>query len=96
MSKDVSFQLDTTAAAEILQSMAMSTVTQRANAIAGRAQSIASSISSDPPEIEVSTTVGTIKRGTRAIATVRSKGRDAHQNHIGFVALSKSKDAGRT
>lgn len=96
MSKDVSFQLDTTAAAEILQSMAMSTVTQRANAIAGRAQSIASSISSDPPEISVSTTVGTIKRGTRAIATVRSSGRDAHQNHIGYVALSKAKDAGRT
>lgn len=96
MSKDVKFQLDTTAAQQILTEMAMPTVTQRAQAIAGRAQSIAASISSDPPQIEVSTTVGTIRKGTRAIATVRANGRDAHQNYIGFTALTKSTDAGRT
>ena len=96
MSKDVTFSLDTDAAAKILTDMALPTITQRGEAIAARAQSIASSISSDPPEITVSTTVGTIRKGTRAIATVRANGRDAHQNYVGYTALTKSKDAGRT
>ena len=95
MSKDITFQLDTDAAAKILTEMAMPTIKQRGEAIAARAQSIAASISTDPPEITVSTAVGTIRRGTRAIATVRANGRDAHQNYIGYTALSKSKDAGR-
>lgn len=95
MAKDVSFSLDTKAAEAIIQEMALPVVKRSADAIAGRAQSIASSISSDPPEIEVTTTIGTIRRGRRAIATVRATGRDAHQNYIGYVALTKSKDAGK-
>lgn len=95
MSKDVTFALDTAAAQEILTDMAMPLVKQAADAIGGRAQSIAASISSDPPEITVTTTKGTIRRGVRAIGTVRANGRDAHQNYIGAVALAKSKDAGK-
>lgn len=95
MTKDVSFSLDTNAAQEILQSMAMPIVKQSGDAIGGRAQSIASSISSDPPEITVTVSKGTIRRGVRAIATVRANGRDPHQNYIGSVALSKAKDAGK-
>lgn len=96
MSKDITFALDTDAAAKILTEMAMPTIKQRGEAIAARAQSIAASISSDPPEIEVTTTVGTIRRGTRAIATVRANGSDPHQSYIGHTAISKSMDAGRT
>lgn len=95
MSKDVTFSLDTAAASKILTEMALPTIEKSGAAIAQRAQSIAASISSDPPEISVSTAVGTIRRGTRAIATIRSNGRDAHQNHVGYVALSKAKDAGK-
>lgn len=95
MSKDVSFSLDPQGGQDILQSMAMSTVKQSAEAIGARARGIASSISSDPPEITVTTTVGTIRRGVRAIATVRALGEDAHANYIGHQALAKSKDAGR-
>lgn len=95
MSKDVSFSLDTNAAQAIIQEMAMPIVKQAGDAIAGRAQSIAASISSDPPEITVTVAKGTIRRGVRAIATVRANGRDAHQNYIGALALSKSKDAGK-
>lgn len=95
MSKDVTFALDTAAAQEILTDMAMPLVKQAADAIGARAQSIASSISSDPPEITVTTAKGTIRRGVRAIGTVRANGRDAHQNYIGAVALAKSKDAGK-
>lgn len=95
MSKDITFQLDPDAAADILQSMAMPIVTQSTNAMAARAQSIAGSISSDPPDITMSTTVGTIKRGRRAIGTVTIKGRDAHQMYIGRMALVKAKDAAK-
>lgn len=52
-------------------------------------------MSSEPPEITVSTSVGTVKRGKRAIATVRVNGKDAHQNYIGRMALIKARDAGR-
>lgn len=95
MSKDVSFSLDTTAAAVILTDMAAPIIKQAGEQIAARARSMASSISSDPPEITVTTTVGTVKKGRRAIATVTAIGKDAHQNYIGAVALSKAKDAGR-
>lgn len=95
MSKDVTFQLDTKGAQAIIQEMAMPLIKRSAEAIAGRAQSIASSISSDPPEITASTAVGTIRKGTRAIGTVRANGRDDHQNYIGHVALTKAKDAGK-
>ena len=95
MSKDVSFFLDTLAAQEILTKMAMPVVKQKADAIAARATSMAGSMSSNPPSISVSTRIGTVKRGVRAIATITAEGRDAHQNYIGHYVLSRAKDAGR-
>lgn len=95
MAKEVTFQLDPQGGRDILTGMAMPVVQQSANAIAARATNMASSISSDPPEISVTSQVGTIKRGTRAIATVRAQGQDSHQNYIGHLAIAKAKDAGR-
>ena len=97
MSKDVTFQLDIEAASVILTDMVAPVIKQSADAIAGRARSMAGGISSDPPEITVTTSVGvnTGGRGRRAIATITSTGKDAHQNYIGASALSKAKDAGR-
>lgn len=95
MARDSSFQLDTAAAAAIITDMAAPVVERSAQAIAARAQSMAGSMSSHPPEITVSTRVGTIKRGLRFIATVSAEGKDDHENYIGAVALAKAKDAGR-
>lgn len=95
MSKDVSFTLDIAAASVILTDMVAPVIKQSGEAIAARARSIAGSLSSDPPEITVTTSVTTVKRGARAVSTIRAAGKDAHQNYIGAIALSKSKDAGR-
>ncbi len=97
MSKDVDFYLDIGAANVILTDMVAPVVKQKAEAIAGRARSMAGSMSSDPPEITVSTTVGVNRggKGTRAIATITARGNDAHSNYIGYMALRKAKDAGR-
>ena len=97
MSSDISFQLDTEAAAEILTTMVAPVIKQSAEAIAARAQSMAGSISSEPPEITVTQGVGVNKggRGQRSIATITATGKDAHSNYIGHLALSKAKDAGR-
>lgn len=95
MSKDVSFAMDTKGGEEILQSMMMPVVKQKADAIAARAQSMAGSMSKTPPNIAVTTKIGTIKRGVRAIATISAEGRNAHQNYIGHYVLARAKDAGR-
>lgn len=96
MSKDVSFQMDTGAGQDILTNMAMPTIKQAAEAITARANSMAASMSSDPPEITMSTSFGTIRRGTRAIATIKADGGgDAHRAYIGVMALTKARDAGR-
>lgn len=95
MSRDVSFQLDTAAAESILTEMVAPLIKQSGEAIAARAQSMASSMSSNPPIITVRTSVGTVKRGRRAIATITATGKDAHQNYIGHLALVKARDAGR-
>lgn len=95
MSSDTSFYLDTAAAEEILTVMAMPVVKQKAEAIAARATSMAGSMSSKPPTISVSTRIGTVKRGVRAIATISAEGKDAHQNYIGHYVLARAKDAGR-
>lgn len=95
MSKDVTFSLDTTAAESILTEMVAPLIKQSGQAIAARAQSMASSMSSDPPIITVTTSVGTVKRGRRAIATITATGKNAHQNYIGHLALVKARDAGR-
>lgn len=95
MGKDITFSLDPSGGADILQNMAMPVVKRSADAIAERARSMASSISNGPPAITISSHVGTIRRGVRAIATIKADGIDEHQNYIGLVALSKAKDAGR-
>ena len=95
MSKDVSFSLDTQAAGQILTSMVAPVIKQSGEAIAARARSMAGSMSSDPPEITVTHSVGVVKRGARAIATIRAHSDDAHEAYIGAVALAKAKDAGR-
>ena len=95
MSRDVTFQLDTAAASAILTDMVAPLIKQSGEAIAIRAQSIANSMSADPPTITVTTNVGTIKRGRRAISTITASGKDAHQNYIGRMALIKARDAGR-
>lgn len=95
MSKDVSFFLDTLVGEEILTKMAMPVVKQKADAIAARAQSMAGSMSKQPPNITVTTRIGTVKRGVRAIAEVRAEGGNAHQNYIGHYVLARAKDAGR-
>ena len=95
MSKDVSFALDQKGGEDILQRMSASVVKTSADAIAARATGMASSLTSNPPSITVSTKVGTIKRGIRAIATIKAEGADQHENYIGHIALTKAKDAGR-
>lgn len=95
MSKDVSFSLDTTGGEAILQRMAAPIVKRSAEAIAARATAMASSLSSNPPEISVTTQVGTIRRGVRAFATIKAQGRNQRQNYIGHMALSRAKDAGQ-
>lgn len=95
MSSDTSFYLDTAAAEEILTVMAMPVVKQKAEAIAQRAQSMAQSMSKTPPNIAVTTRIGTVKRGVRAIAEIKADGKNAHQNYIGHYVLARAKDAGR-
>lgn len=96
MSSDVSFSMDAGAGEEILTNLAMPVIQKSADAIVARANQLAGSMSTDPPEITVSSAFGTIKKGTRAIATIKVvPSGDPHKNYIGLMALSKSKDAGR-
>jgi len=96
MGKFISFQLDTGGGEDILTNMAMKTINQSAQAIKGRAEAMAGSMSSKPPIITLNSQVGTIRRGRRAIATITaSGGLDAHATYIGRMALVKAKDAGR-
>ena len=95
MSKDASFQLDPSGGEEILQRMVEPTIRRAAEAIAARANSMAGSLTSSPPEITVSNEIGIIRRGTRAISTVKAIGRTKHAQYIGRVVLTKSRDAGR-
>lgn len=95
MSKDVTFQLDPKGGEDILQKMVEPTIRKSAQAIASRAAAMAGSLSSNPPEITVSNEIGIIRRGTRAISTVKATGNTKHAQYIGRIALSKSRDAGR-
>lgn len=97
--KSVTFQLDLAGGAYVLQTMARPLVEQSAKAITSRAESMAASISSNPPKFSTSVTVTTNKRGTRAIATsyfeTTDPDNEEHQAYIGRTALRKSRDAGR-
>lgn len=96
MTKKVSFSLDIDAAGEaILQSMVEPVIRRSGNAIANRAQSMASSISRNPPGIKATTNVGTIRRGRRVITTVSATYNNPRQEYIARQALAKAKDAGR-
>ncbi len=95
MAKEVSFQLDPAGGADILQRMAAPIIQQSGEAVAARARSMASSQSNKPPTISLAMSVGTIKRGIRAIATISAEGDDAHSKYIGHHALAKARDAGR-
>lgn len=96
MAKSDTFQLDISGAGqEILQSLAASTAKQAADAIGGRANAMASAMDSDAPTFEVFSSVGTIKRGQRAIATVKANTNSARQRYVAFTAINKAKDAGR-
>lgn len=94
MGRNVTFQLDLKGGAEILQRMAAPIVKKSADAIASRAQSNASSMTSKPPTIKVFSSVGVNKRGSRAIAVVKGGGtqRDVY---IATEAIRKAKDAGK-
>lgn len=93
--KDVRFSLDIEAAAVVIGSMSMPLIRKSANAIGARAQSMAGSISSNPPEISISTEIGTIKRGKRAIGTIKANFDNPRESYIAHTALRKAKDAGR-
>ena len=96
MPKDVTFQLDTKGGEEVLTALAAPVIKRSADAIAARATAMASSMSSNPPTISVSTAIGTIKKGIRAYATITAEGNgDAHSDYIANTVLAKSKDAGR-
>lgn len=100
MGRDVKFSMNTGAGGgrDIIQQMAMPVVKKSAEAIASRATSISSSITSRPLQFKVNTGVGLPNRygGTRAVAEVVAEGAvDEHQSYMGFTAVLKSKDAGR-
>lgn len=97
MATKTTFQLDTSAAGQIiLQRMVSGVVTQSAAAVLARANRIGAAISSEQPGFELSTRVGTIKRGTRIIATITAnETHDPHQAYVAHQALLKAKDAGR-
>lgn len=95
MAKDVTFQLDKSGGADILQNMAMPLVRSSAQSISSRANSMAASMTSRPPTFKMESSVGIIKRGQRAIATVSSSAIDSRQSYIAYEALRKSKDGGR-
>lgn len=95
MTGELTFQLDTQAAEEILTSMAAPIVKQSADAIASRAGSMYGSMTSQPVTVEVTERVGinTRGRGKRAIATVTAHGSNVRHDLL-LEALVKSKDAG--
>jgi hypothetical protein len=75
--------------------MCANIVKQSAQAIKDRATGMASAQSTEAPGYSLFVSVGTIKRGRRAIATVKANDGDAHQEYIAHQALIKAKDAGR-
>lgn len=95
MGKDITFVLDTQSASSVLTDIAMPKIKQSTNAIAARANNIASSMSGGPPGFEVKTKVGIIRRGQRAIGTVSAPILNTRQSYIAHTALAKSRDAGR-
>ena len=99
MSVKVKFSMNTGVGGgqDIIRQMAAPLVERSAEAIASRANSIASKVSSNPPEFKVDEYIGLPNRrgGKRAVATVYGDETTEHQHYIGFMAAQKSKDAGK-
>lgn len=100
MSRDVKFSMNTGAGGgqDIIQQMAMPLVKKSAEAIAGRASGISSSVTSQPLQFKVNTYIGLPNRqgGSRAVAEVVADDVvNDHQRYMGFTAVQKAKDAGR-
>lgn len=96
MAKDTTFVLDITAAGEtILQQLAAPLVKSSAEAIASRAGSMARKVSKESYAFEVTSAVGTIVKGKRAIATVTTSTDNPHQEYVARSVLAKARDAGR-
>lgn len=95
MAKEITFQLDIKGAEAVLTDMAQPLVQKSAQAISHRADGIAAATSSKAPAFSVTTEVGTIKRGRRAIATVKADFNNPRESYIVHNALVKAKDAGR-
>lgn len=100
MSKDIRFSMNTGIGGgqTIIQNMAMPMVEKAAEAIAQRASSISSSLTTQPVSFKVNTYVGLPNRrgGTRAVAEIVGDGAmTEHQSYMAFTAVQKSKDAGR-
>lgn len=97
MAKDVTFFLDTAGAGDIiLQNMAAQTGKLSAESIAQRANSIGAAMDTDnAPTFEVYSNVGTIKKGRRAISTVKANANNQRSAYIARQALRKAIDAGR-
>jgi hypothetical protein len=97
MSNKVTFQLDTSSAGRlILQNLAVDIVDKAANAIASRAQSMASNMTTEGITFGTNSRIGRIKVGERAIATVAPiDANDRHRAYLAYIALLKAKDAGR-
>lgn len=96
MSSKTTFQLDIGGAGEeILQAMAAVPAKAAAQAIAARATAMAVSIDAEPPSFAVYSSVGTIKHGQRAIATIKANAATTRQRYVAHQALLKSKDAGQ-
>jgi hypothetical protein len=95
MAKEVTFTLNTKSASSVLTDLAMPTIKRATNAIAGRANNIASSMSGGPPGFTVKAQVGVIRRGQRAIGTISAPINNSRQSYIAHTALAKSRDAGR-
>lgn len=97
MANNATFQLDISGAGKtILQEMAADIVRSSGQAIMDRANGMASSQSKEAPGFELHSSVGVIKTGRRAIATVKAKETDSiHGAYVARLALTKAKDAGR-
>lgn len=96
MANKTTFSLDIGGAGEeILQSMAAAPAKAAAQAMAARASGMVATMTDDPPSFEVFSSVGVIKHGQRAIATIKANTNNARQRYVAREALLKSKDAGR-
>lgn len=95
MAKKTGFYLDTDAAAVIITDMMMPLVRQSTDAIGYRAAAMVASQSDDAPTFTISTRVGTIRNGRRAIGTITAPVNSPREGYLARLALAKSRDAGR-